>query len=225
MAEMKVSASSRSEFGSGASKRLRRQGLVPAVVYGGASGSISVSVDPKALYRLLRSEAGRNTILKLEIEGGKNDSVILKDWQVDPVKETFLHADFQRIAMDKLLRVTIPVAVRGEAIGVKTDGGMLDVVLREIEVECLPADIPERIECDVSELHINESVRIRDLPPLERVEILAEADRVVAHVVTIKAEEEETPEGEEEGVEVAPGEEGEPEVITKGKTEEDEAGG
>jgi large subunit ribosomal protein L25 len=223
MAEMTISVSSRTEFGSAASKRLRRRGLVPAIVYGGAADTIPVAVDPKALFKLLRSEAGRNTILTLEIEGSAGDNVIMKDWQVDPVKETFLHVDFHRIAMDKLIRVTIPVAIRGEAIGVKTDGGMLDVVLREIEVECLPADIPERIECEVSELHLHESVRIRDLPLLERVEMLADSDRVVAHVVTIKAEEEAVPEEDEELAEVAPGEEGEPEVTVKGK-QEDEAG-
>ena len=221
MAEMTISVSSRTEFGSAASKRLRRQGLVPAIVYGGATDTIPVAVDPKALFKLLRSEAGRNTILTLEIECSATDSVIMKDWQTDPVKETFLHVDFHRIAMDKLIRVTIPVAIRGEAIGVKTDGGMLDVVLREIEVECLPADIPERIECDVTEVQLHESVRIRDLPPLERVEILAEPDRVVVHVVTIKEEEEAVPEEGEEEVEVAPGEEGEPEVIAKGKPEEE----
>ena len=223
MPEMTISVSNRTEFGSAASKRLRRQGLVPAIVYGGAADTIPVTVDPKALFKLLRSEAGRNTILTLEIEGSATDSVIMKDWQTDPVKETFLHVDFHRIAMDKLIRVTIPVVIRGEAIGVKTDGGMLDVVLREIDVECLPADIPERIECEVSELHLHESVRIRDLPPLERVEILADPDRVVVHVVTIKAEEEAVPEEDEELAEVAPGEEGEPEVIVKGK-KEDEAG-
>ncbi len=223
MAEMTISVSSRTEFGSAASKRLRRRGLVPAIVYGGAADTIPVAVDPKALFKLLRSEAGRNTILTLEIEGSAGDNVIMKDWQVDPVKETFLHVDFHRIAMDKLIRVTIPVAIRGEAIGVKTDGGMLDVVLREIEVECLPADIPERIECEVSELHLHESVRIRDLPLLERVEMLADSDRVVAHVVTIKAEEEAVPEEDEELAEVAPGEESEPEVTVKGK-QEDEAG-
>ena len=223
MAEMTISVSSRTEFGSAASKRLRRQGLVPAIVYGGAADTIPVAVDPKALFKLLRSEAGRNTILTLEIKGGAGDNVIMKDWQIDPVKETFLHVDFYRIAMDKLIRVTIPVVIRGEAIGAQTDGGMLDVVLREIEVECLPADIPERIECDVSEVHLHESVRIRDLPLLERVEMLADPARVVAHVVTIKAEEEAAPDEGEELAEVAPGEEGEPKVIVKGK-QEDEAG-
>ena len=199
MAEMTVKAKTRSEFGSGPSKKMRRVGLVPAVVYGGSGQTVSVAVDPKEIFRLLRSEAGRNTILNLAIEGGDTNNVILKDWQVDPVKESILHADFQRIAMDQKLKVTVPIAIRGEPVGVKTEGGMLDVVLREIEVECLPADIPERIECDVSELQMHESLRVRDFAALERVEILEDADRVVVHVVPLRAEEEEAVPDEGEG--------------------------
>ena len=220
MAEMTVNAEARSSAGSAAARRLRRSGMVPAIVYGGSRENAVVSVDPKVIIRVLRSEAGRNTILSLKVAGGSADNVILKDWQVDPVRDTILHADFQRIAMDQELRVTVPIAVRGEAIGVKTDGGLLDVVLREIEVECLPADIPERIECDVTELKMNESIRVRDLPALERVRILAEPDRVIVHVVSIREEEvaapAEAPEGEAVTVE------GEPQIIAKGKKEEGE---
>ena len=219
---MKVQAKARSDFGSGASKRIRRSGMVPAIVYGGSADSVSVTLDPKEIFKLLRSQAGRNTILSLAIEGGRPDNVILKDLQVDPVKENILHADFQRIAMDQTLKVTVPIAIRGDAKGVKTEGGLLDVVMREIEVECLPADIPERIECDVSELEMHESLRIRDLPTLKNVEVLEDADRVIVHVVTVREEEEEAPvEGEEAEV-VAEGAEGEPEVIAKGKKEEEE---
>ncbi len=221
MAEMKVQAKARSDFGSGASKRLRRSGMVPAIVYGGSADSVSVTLDPKEIFKLLRSQAGRNTILSLAIEGGSPDNVILKDLQVDPVKENILHADFQRIAMDQILKVTVPIAIRGDAKGVKTEGGLLDVVMREIEVECLPADIPERIVCDVSELEMHESLRIRDLPTLKNVEVLEDADRVIVHVVAVREEEEEAPvEGEEAEV-VAEGAEGEPEVIAKGKKEEE----
>ena len=196
--------------------------MVPAIVYGGSADSVSVTLDPKEIFKLLRSQAGRNTILSLAIEGGRPDNVILKDLQVDPVKENILHADFQRIAMDQTLKVTVPIAIRGDAKGVKTEGGLLDVVMREIEVECLPADIPERIECDVSELEMHESLRIRDLPTLKNVEVLEDADRVIVHVVTVREEEEEAPvEGEEAEV-VAEGAEGEPEVIAKGKKEEEE---
>ena len=195
--------------------------MVPAIVYGGSADSVSVTLDPKEIFKLLRSQAGRNTILSLAIEGGRPDNVILKDLQVDPVKENILHADFQRIAMDQTLKVTVPIAIRGDAKGVKTEGGLLDVVMREIEVECLPADIPERIECDVSELEMHESLRIRDLPTLKNVEVLEDADRVIVHVVTVREEEEAPVEGEEAEV-VAEGAEGEPEVIAKGKKEEEE---
>jgi large subunit ribosomal protein L25 len=223
MPDVKLSAKSRSERGSGASKRIRRDGMVPAIVYGGAAPAVSVTVDPRVIYRLLRSEAGRNTILSLDVDGDAADSVILKDWQVDPVRDTLLHADFQRIAMDQLLKLTVPIAFRGEAYGVKTEGGLLDVVLREIEVECLPRDIPERFEFDVSELKMNESVRVRDLPPIEGVKVLEEPDRVLVHVVAVREEVEPTAEaveGEEAEV-VTPEGEAEPEVIAKGKKEEE----
>ncbi len=221
MAETSVSVQSRSERGKGAAKRLRRSGLVPAVVYGGSKETEAVALDPKAILKVLRSEAGRNTILTLDIEGGSQDNVILKDWVVDPVLETILHADFQRIAMDKILRVTIPILVRGEAIGVKAEDGLLDMVMREVGAECLPADIPERIECDVTDLHLHESIRVRDLPVPKGVTILDQSDSVVAHVVIMRAEEEEVAaEGEEvEGVEAEA--EGEPEVLAKGKKEEE----
>jgi large subunit ribosomal protein L25 len=190
-------------------------------VYGGSGESVTVSLDPKDIFRLLRSESGRNTILDLKIEGGDTNNVILKDWQVDPVKETILHADFQRVAMDQTLKVTVPIVIRGEAIGIKTEGGILDVVVREIEVECLPANIPEQFECDVSELGMHDSLRVRDLPVLDGVEILEDGDHVVVHVVPLRAEEEVVPtEGEDvEGV-PAEGEAGEPEVVAKGEKEE-----
>ena len=221
MAEMTVGAEPRSDLGSAAAKRIRRAGRVPAIVYGGSGENLTVSIDPKAILRLLRSESGRNTIISLEVEGGGADNVILKDWQVDPVREDLLHADFQRIAMDEVLRVSIPIAIRGEAIGVKTEGGMLEVVLREIEIECLPSNIPERVECDVSDLKMHESIRVGDLPKLENVEVLEDSDRVVVHVVAVK-EEEEPVEEEVEGIEaVGEGGEGEPEVAAKGKKDEE----
>lgn len=217
MAEMTVIAKSRPEFGSGASRRLRRNGRVPGIVYGGRADNVAVTVDPKDLIKLLRSHAGRNTILNLEIEGVGTDNVILRDWQVDPVKEDFIHADFQRIAMDQKLTVTVPVHFVGTAIGVKADGGLLDAVIREIEVECLPGDIPDSIECDVSELHMHESLRIKDLKVSDRVEILDDPEQVVVHVVAIREEVAEAAPEVEEGA--TPGE---PEVAGKGKKEEEE---
>jgi large subunit ribosomal protein L25 len=188
-------------------------------VYGGKGDTVAVAVDPKLLQRVLRSEAGRNTILKLELGEGAT-SAILKSWQVDPVRENFLHADFYRIAMDVAIRVTVPIAIRGEARGVKVDGGILELVLREIAVECLPGDIPERIEVDVADLAINQSIRVSELPVSEKVKVLQDADQVVVHVISVKEEVVATP-----GV-VAPAEgeaasPSEPEVLKKGKKEEE----
>jgi large subunit ribosomal protein L25 len=222
MAEISISAKARDERGKNAARRIRREGLIPAVVYGGKGDTVAVAVDPKALQKVLRSEAGRNAILKLEI-GGKATNAILKSWQVDPIREHFLHADFYRIAMDVVIRVTVPVATKGEARGVKVDAGILELVLREIEVECLPGDIPERIEIDVSDLGINDALRVSDLPVLAKVKVLSPQDQVVVHVVSVKEEVVEAPaaaapvvEGEAAAAPAA-----EPEVIKKGKKEEE----
>src|SRR6266566_9932245 len=189
MAEIVVNAKDRAGRGKNAARRLRRQGFVPGVVYGGNGDNIAVSVDPKALQRVLRSEAGRNAILKLDITGKGATNAILKSWQVDPIKDSFLHADFYRIAMDVAIRVTVPVVAKGEARGVKVDAGILEMVLREIEVECLPGDIPERIEVDVTDLGINDALRVSDIPDIPKVKVLSPADQVVVHVVSVKEEE------------------------------------
>jgi large subunit ribosomal protein L25 len=220
MAEIVVNAKGRDDRGKNAARRLRRQGLVPGIVYGGKGGNIAVAVDPKALQKVLRSEAGRNTILKLDIAGAGATNAILKDLQVDPIKDNLLHADFYRIAMDVAIRVTVPINIRGEARGVKVDGGILELITREIEVECLPGDIPERIDVDVSDLGLNGALRVSDLPANAKVKILESPDQVVVHVVSIKEEEAPAPaavavEGE---AEAAPAE---PEVLKKGKKEEE----
>src|SRR5262245_2379691 len=222
MAEITVRAESRSDFGKNAARRLRHKGMVPAVVYGGKGGTLSLAVDPKALQRVLRSEAGRNAILKLEIAGQGPTSAILKSWQVDPIRENFLHADFYRIAMDVALRVTVPIAIKGEARGVKTEGGILEIVVRQIDVECLPGDIPEKIEVEVSELGMNESLRVSDLPITNKVKVLNNPDQVVLHVVSVKEEVVAAPAAAApaEG-EVAAAPPAEPEVLKKGKKEEE----
>ncbi len=224
MAEIVISATNRADRGKNAARRLRRRGLVPGIVYGGKGENLAVAVDPKALQRVLRSEAGRNAILKLSIADHGSTNAILKNWQVDPVKESFLHADFYRIAMDVAIRVTVPIHVVGEARGVKVDAGILELVIREIEVECLPGDIPERIAVDVSDLGINQSLRVSDVPIPAKVKVLQAADQVVVHVVAVK-EEEAAPAAAAapvaEGEAAAPG--AEPEVIKKGKKEEEEA--
>src|ERR1700756_5290093 len=177
--EIVLNAKDRSERGKNAARRLRREGMVPAVIYGGKGENVAVAVDPKALQRVLRSEAGRNTILKLDIAGQGATNAILKSWQVDPIKENFLHADFYRIAMDVALRVTVPIHVVGEARGVKVDAGILELIMREIAVECLPGDIPERIDIDVSDLGINGALRVSDLVAPAKVKILEGAEQVV----------------------------------------------
>src|SRR5436853_6321280 len=186
MAKIVLNAKGRSERGKNAARRMRREGMVPAVIYGGKGENLAVAVDPKALHKVLRSEAGRNTILKLDIADHGPTNAILKNWQVDPVKESFLHADFYRIAMDVAIRVTVPIHVVGEARGVKVDAGILELVVREIEVECLPGDIPERIDVDVTDLGINQSLRVSDIPAPAKVKVLEAADQVVVHVVSVK---------------------------------------
>src|SRR5436305_4727704 len=171
MAEIVINATNRADRGKNAARRLRRKGLVPGVVYGGKGENLSVAVDPKALQRVLRSEAGRNAILKLSIADHGSTNAILKNWQVDPVKESFLHADFYRIAMDVAIRVTVPIHVVGEARGVKVDAGILELVIREIEVECLPGDIPERIDVDVTDLGLNGALRVSELGSPAQVNI------------------------------------------------------
>src|SRR6185436_3097621 len=222
MAEIVLSAEGRTERGKNAARRLRVKGLIPAVVYGGKNDAVAVAVDPKVLQRVLRSETGRNTILKLDIGGEGQTSAILKQWQVDPVKENFLHVDFFRIAMDVALRVKVPVAVKGESRGVKVDGGILELIMRAIEVECLPGDIPERIEIDVTDLGINDALRISDVLVNAKIKIMEDADQVVVHVISVK--EEAAPAAgaapAAEGEAAAPGGT-EPEVLKKGKKEEE----
>ena len=220
MAEIVVSAKTRDDRGKNAARRLRREGFVPGIVYGGKGENIAVAVDPKALQKVLRSEAGRNSILKLDIAEAGATNAILKSWQVDPIKERFLHADFFRIAMDVAIRVTVPIHVTGEARGVKVDAGILELIMREIEVECLPGDIPERIDVDVSDLGINGALRVSDVTAPPKVKILEDAEQVVVHVVSVKEEVVATP-----GAAPAEGEAvaapAEPEVLKKGKKEEE----
>lgn len=222
MAEIVVSARHRADRGKNNARRLRVKGLIPAVVYGGKGDAQAVSVDPKTLLKVLRSESGRNTILNLDFGDGGKTSAILKSWQVDPVKEHFLHADFYRIAMDVAIRVTVPIMARGEARGVKVDGGILELILRTVDVECLPGDIPERIEVDVTDLGINDAIRVSDLPVNEKVKVLDDAAQVVVHVISVKEEVAAPVAGAvpAEG-EAAAGTPAEPEVAKKGKKEEE----
>jgi large subunit ribosomal protein L25 len=218
MAEMfNVEAEARETFGKNAARRLRHAGRIPGVVYGGGGPAVSLAVDPKAIIRILRSEAGHNAIFTLQIPEKAPARVMLREWQWEPIHGGLLHVDMVRIARDEKLRVRIPVRVTGEPEGVKLQGGVFEFILREVEVECLPDDIPEHITVDVSGLVIGRQLRVSDLPVAEGVKVLAEPARVVAHVVAPKAE----PAPAEEVV--APAAEGaaEPELIRKRKTEEE----
>jgi large subunit ribosomal protein L25 len=216
---LNVEADPREDFGKNASRRLRHAGRIPAVVYGGGGPAIPVTIDPKKIMEVLQSEFGHNALFTLDIRGKAPARVMLREWQVDPIHGDLLHVDMVRVARDAKLRVKVPIHVTGEAKGVKVQGGIFEFVLREVEVECLPDDIPDHIAIDVTELTIGRNLRVADLPLGERVKVLTDANRVVAHVVALKAEEEKPA---VEAVEAAPAE---PEVIRKGKAEEVEAEG
>src|SRR5439155_7223420 len=163
--EATLDATQRDTFGKNEARRIRREGKVPAVLYGGDSkGATPIAVEPRALLKILHSESGQNTLIALKIGGGGGDTrVLVKDFQLDPITHQVLHADFYRVAMDKVLQVTIPVTVHGEPKGVKQQGGVLEFIRREIVVECLPADIPEHVDVDVSELMLHQGIRVRDI--------------------------------------------------------------
>jgi len=178
--------------GKNEARRLRASGQIPAVVYGvhkkgKASEGVAVSTDPRQVLRILHSESGANTLITLKLESDES-RVMVKDYQLDPVTRDLLHADFYRLAMDRAITVTVPIVLRGEAQGVKLDGGMIDFLTREVQVECLPVDIPERIDVDVSELRLNQSIRLRDLAENANWKILNEPETMLVHVVLPKAE-------------------------------------
>ena len=208
------------------SRRLRAAGRVPAVVYGArqegkAPEGVPVAADPKEVLRILHSEAGANTLITLKLDGGES-RVMVKEFQLDPVTHQLLHADFYQLAMDRAITVTVPIAIRGEAKGVKQQSGMLDFVTREVEVQCLPKDIPEHIAIDVSELMLHEAIRVRDLPLDPKWKALSDPDTMLVHVVVPKAEEvPATPESEAAAAVAAPAAPAEPEVIKKGKVEKE----
>jgi large subunit ribosomal protein L25 len=216
-----LEAQKRDTFGKNEARRLRAKGLIPGVVYGGEKGTgTPVAVDPKTLMQILHSDSGVNTLISLKLDG-TDARVLVKEYQLDPIEHKLLHADFYRIALDRMLTVTVPVALRGEAKGVKQQGGVVDFVHREIEVECLPTDIPEKIEVDVTELMINDSIRVRDLPENPKWKAVSEPDMMIVHVVTLKVEAEPTPEAAAVAA-ATPAAPAEPEVIKKGKVEKGE---
>jgi len=198
-----------------AARRVRVGGKIPAVVYGAGKDTAAVAVDPRQVLRILRSESGHNTIFDLALDSDRVKAMIV-DWQFEPIKGTLLHVDLQRIAMDKKLTVTVPIVLKGEAEGVKTQGGILEQLLREIEIECLPGDIPKNIEVDISHLVFGVEVRVKDLPHTEKLKFLTDEDQMIAHMTTVKEEVVATPEAVAADATAVPAE---PEVIKKGKQE------
>lgn len=201
-------------------RRVRREGRIPAVVYGAGKSSLPVVVDPRQVSRILHSETGHNSVFDLALDGEKTKAMIV-DWQYEPIKGSLLHIDLKRIAMDQKLRVNVPIELVGDPEGVKTQGGLLEQIVREVEVECLPADIPNVIELDVAALVFGVVLRVSDLPKSDKVKFVTDADQPVAHIISIKEEEVATPEATAADAAAAPAE---PEVIKKGKQETEEEG-
>jgi len=218
--EAVLEAVRREEFGRNNAGRLRRKGHIPAVIYGGPKGAAQpLSVDPKALMAILTSQSGVNTLISLKLDGAGATRVLVKEYQLDPVKHELLHADFYRVAMDKLLRVTVQVQLTGTARGIKEQGAVVDFVHRELDVECLPGDIPEHITIDVTNLMLHDGVRVRDIDTGGKWKPLSEADLLIVHLVAPKAVAE--PEPAADAAAAAPTAAAEPEVIKKGKVEKE----
>jgi large subunit ribosomal protein L25 len=215
--EAVLEAVRRDQFGRNNAGRLRRKGNIPAVLYGGAGQAEPIAVDPKSLLRILHSQAGANTLITLKLDGAPETRVLVKEYQLHPVMQELLHADFYRVAMDKVLRVTVPVHLTGEAKGVKAQGGIIDFVHRELVVECLPADIPEHITVDVTELMLHDGVRVRDIQTGGKWKPVSDGDMLIVHLIAPKAEAE--PAAAEAAA--APTAAAEPEVIKKGKVEKE----
>ncbi len=219
MAEQEVVAAKPREgkFNKNAARRVRVAGMIPAVLYGAKEAAIAVELDPKQITRILHSESGHNTIFDLEIggpvAGGARTKAMIVDWQYEPIKGKLMHIDLKRIAMDKAMRVKVPILLEGTPVGVKMQGGILDKVLREVEIECLPGDIPSHIDVSVTGLGLNSSIRVADLPHDGKIKFITDENATVAHVVAIK---EEVAPVVDAVVAAAPAE---PEVAKKGKTE------
>jgi large subunit ribosomal protein L25 len=225
--EAVLEAVKRSTTGKNENNRTRAAGQIPAVVYGAqkagdAVAAIAVSVDPKPFMRILHSSSGLNTLITLKVTGESDARVLVKEVQLDPITHHPLHADFYRVNMDRRIRVTVPVVLKGEPRGVKVEGGVMDFLQREIEMECLPAEIPNAIEIDVSGLGLNDAVYVRDVAKDVTWQPITDADTMLAHVVTLRVVEEPAATAEAAAAPVAAAPAGtEPEVIKKGKTEKE----
>jgi large subunit ribosomal protein L25 len=221
--EAVLDAVERNQRGKNEARRLRASGRIPAVVYGEKEGGKAIAVDPKVLARILRTKQGANTLIALNLPGGGDARVLVKEYQLDPITHELLHADFYRVAMDKVIRVQVTVVAQGEPKGVKQQGGVLDIVHRQIEVECLPADIPKNIELDVADLMVGQSIRVKDIPVNPKWKALSDPEMMILHVIIPKVEEAPVPSAEAAAAPGAAAAPAEPEVIKKGKKEEEGA--
>jgi len=200
-------------------RRVRRSGKIPAVLYGAGKDVAPLSVDPRQVLRILHSASGHNTIFELSLNEGERTKAMIVDWQFEPIKGKLLHIDLKRIAMDQKLTVMVPIVLKGEAAGVKQQGGILEQVLREIEIECLPGNIPALIEADVTELVFGKVLRVADLPHSDKFKVLTDENQSVAHIISVKEEAAPAPEAVAAEAAAVPAE---PEVIKKGKQEAEE---
>ncbi len=218
MPEVVVAKPREGKFNKNAARRVRRAGMIPAVLYGPGHDPVAVEVEPKQISRILYSETGHNTIFDVEIAGQPAAKAMIVDWQREPIKDQLIHIDLKRIALDRALRVRVRVKLLGVPVGVKTQGGILDQVMREVEIECLPADIPSHIDVDVSALELNQVLRVSGLPHSEKIRYVSSEDTTVAHVIAVREEAAAAAEGEAAAAaaEAAPAE---PEVAKKGKAE------
>jgi large subunit ribosomal protein L25 len=220
MPEVVVAKPREGKFNKNAARRVRAAGKIPAVLYGAGHEPVAVEVDPKQISRILYSDSGHNTIFDVQLDGGGAAAkAMIVDWQREPIKDQLIHIDLKRIALDKTLRVSVPIKLVGIPVGVKVSGGILDQVLREAEIECLPVDIPSHIDVDVTNLDMHQVLRVSDLPHSEKIKFLEAEDATVAHVVSIREEVVATPEVDAATVSTA-GTPAEPEVAKKGKPEE-----
>ena len=213
-----IQAEKRESFGKNANRRLRKQGRVPAILYGGPVANVALVLEKKDVVRILKTDTRENTLFKVGFGDEMRDAMI-KELQIDPVSDELIHADLIQIAMDKIIRVTVPIVPKGEAVGVKTEGGFVDFVTREVEVDCLPKDIPDRIEIDISGLHLHQSVKVESVTPPAGVRFVSDPGTVLV-LISLPHKEEEAFPGEKPEEVVA--EEGkEPEVIKKERAAEE----
>jgi large subunit ribosomal protein L25 len=220
MPEVVVAKPREGKFNKNAARRVRVAGKIPAVLYGSGHTAVAIEVDPKQISRILFSETGHNTIFDVEVSGQSSAKAMIVDWQREPIKDQLIHIDLKRIALDKTLRVSVRVKLMGIPIGVKTAGGILDHVMREVEIECLPADIPSHIDVDVTNLEMHAALRVSDLPHSDKIKYLNNEDATVAHVVSIREEVVAAPEVDAAAVAAAAATTAEPEVAKKGKPED-----